>query len=37
VSAEAALAGGAVTVVSGDAGGLRRFLELFRFADPVAA
>jgi hypothetical protein len=34
---EAALAGGAVAVVSGAAGELRRFLELFRFADPVAA
>jgi putative sterol carrier protein len=37
VSLEAALAGGAVAVVSGAAGELRRFLELFRFADPVAA
>jgi DNA-binding HxlR family transcriptional regulator/putative sterol carrier protein len=37
MSPEAALAGGAVAVVSGDAAELRLFLELFRFADPVAA
>jgi hypothetical protein len=37
VSADAALAAGALAVVSGDAVELRRFLDLFRFADPVAA
>ena len=37
VSPQAALAGGAIAVVSGDAAELRRFLELFRFADAVAA
>jgi putative sterol carrier protein len=37
VSADTALAAGALAVVSGDAVELRRFLELFRFADPVAA
>lgn len=37
LGAEAALAGGAVAVVSGDPAELRRFLEVFRFADPVAA
>lgn len=37
VSPEAAVADGAVAVVTGDPADLRRFLELFRFADPVAA
>ncbi|MGH3036673.1 MAG: SCP2 sterol-binding domain-containing protein, partial [Gaiellaceae bacterium] len=37
LSPEAALAGGALAVVSGDPDELRRFFESFRFADPVAA
>jgi hypothetical protein len=37
VSPEAAVADAAVAVVTGDPAELRRLLELFRFADPVAA
>jgi putative sterol carrier protein len=37
LSPEAALAGGALAVVAGDRDELRRFLESFRFDDPVAA
>jgi putative sterol carrier protein len=37
LSPEAAFAESAVAIVSGDRAELDRFLELFRFADPVAA